>query len=170
MTVRLFRFCVIAMVVALPATAISVEAPKPAAPTKQASQGQIARGRYMVVAGGCSDCHTAGYPERDGKVNEAEWLLGGTLGFYGPWGTTYAPNLRMTVSRMTEAEWVSYARALKTRPPMPWFNLNKWSESDLRAVYQYVRTLSPVGKAAPAYLPPDKQPNPPFLQWPAPPK
>jgi len=53
---------------------------------------------------------------------------------------------------------------------MPWFNLNQWADADLRALYQYVKSLGPVGEPAQPYLPPDKAPNPPFIQWPAPPK
>ena len=61
---------------------------------------QIARGRYLVKLGSCNDCHTADYAPHDGKVPESQWLLGGgSLGFNGPWGTTYAPNLRLTMSR-----------------------------------------------------------------------
>lgn len=131
----------------------------------------IDRGRYLAVVGGCNDCHTAGFGPRDGQVPESEWLMGsGPLGFRGPWGTTYAPNLRKTLANFTEVQWVAYARTLKTRPPMPWFNLNKWSDSDLRALYRYVRQMGPVGEAAQAYLPPDREPKPPFIQWPAAPK
>ena len=98
-------------------------------------------------------------------------ILGsGPLGFRGPWGTTYPPNLRLTESKMREDAWVKYAKALKTRPPMPWFNLNAMSEPDLRAMYRYIRNLGPTGKPAQAYLPPDKEPKPPYIQWPAPPK
>jgi hypothetical protein len=50
------------------------------------------------------------------------------------------------------------------------FNLNHWTEPDLRAFYQYVRNLGPIGDPAPEYLPPDKAPPPPFLLWPSPPK
>jgi mono/diheme cytochrome c family protein len=138
---------------------------------KPPSKAQLARGRYLLTVGSCNDCHTAGFAQRDGNVPEPEWLLGsGALGFKGPWGTTYGPNLRLTASRMTEAEWVTFARALKTRPPMPWFNLNRWSDSDLRALYQYIKSLGAVGAAAQPYLPPDQQPKPPYIQWPAPPK
>ena len=131
----------------------------------------IERGRYMMIVGSCNDCHTAGFAPSDGKVAEKDWLLGsGPLGFRGPWGTTYAPNLRLTVSKLTEVQWVKFAKELKTRPPMPWFNLNQWKDSDLRVLYQYIKQLGPVGEAAQAYLPPDKTPNPPFITWPAPPK
>lgn len=53
---------------------------------------------------------------------------------------------------------------------MPWFNLTHWTDSDLRAFYQYVRQMGPVGEPAPPYLPADKEPKPPYIQWPAPPK
>ena len=136
----------------------------------KADRKQIDRGRYLLAVGNCNDCHTDGFAPSDGKVPEKEWLLGGALGFRGPWGTTYATNLRLSLSRMSEEAWVKYAKGLKTRPPMPWFNLNQWMDSDLRAFYQYVRQLGPVGEPAQSYLPPDKEPKPPFLQWPAPPK
>ena len=144
--------------------------PAPAADSK-ASKEQIARGKYMLIVGSCNDCHTAGFAPKDGNVPESEWLLGdGQLGFRGPWGTTYAPNLRLSLSRMTEDQWVHYAKNLRTRPPMPWFNLNQWTEEDSRAFYRYVRQLGPVGKAVPQGLPPEKAPLPPYIQWPAPPK
>lgn len=132
---------------------------------------QIERGRYMLIVGNCNDCHTAGFAPSEGKVPEKEWLLGsGPLGFRGPWGTTYAPNLRLTISKMTEDGWVQFARKFRTRPPMPWFNVNRWSESDLRAFYQYVKHLGPGGSFTQAYVPPGKEPKPPYVQWPAPPK
>jgi len=43
---------------------------------------------------------------------------------------------------MSETQWVRYAKDLKTRPPMPWFNLNQWTDADLRAFYKYVRSLA----------------------------
>ena len=144
---------------------------KPGTQAKQADRKQIDRGRYMMIVGSCNDCHTAGFAPSDGKVPEKDWLMGsGPLGYRGPWGTTYAPNLRVTAGRMTEDQWVKFSRELKSRPPMPWFNLNQWAESDLRALYQYIKHLGPVGEPAQAYLPPDKMPKPPYVQWPAAPK
>ncbi len=136
-----------------------------------AAKRTLDRGRYMLTIGSCNDCHTAGFGPRDGNVPEVEWLLGsGALGFNGPWGTTYAPNLRLLLANMSENRWVTYAKSLKTRPPMPWFNLNKWSDSDLRAFYRYVKSLGAAGESAQAYLPPAQAPTPPYIQWPAPPK
>jgi len=104
-------------------------------------------------------------------VPEAQWLLGdGAVGFRGPWGTTYAPNLRKVAASMTESEWVKYARALKARPPMPWFTFNQWTDGDLRALHRYIRQLGPAGEAVTAFVPPDGTPKGPVIQWPAPPK
>ena len=128
---------------------------------------QIERGRYMAITGGCNDCHTAGFAPNEGKIPEKDWLLGsGPLGYSGPWGTTYATNLRLLIAGMSENDWVKLAKSLKTRPPMPWFNVNKWHEADMRAFYQYVKSLGSAGEPAPAYLPPGQAPKPPFVQWP----
>jgi hypothetical protein len=67
---------------------------------------------------------------------------------------------------VSEAEWVKTAKTLKTRPPMPWFNLHRMSERDLRAIYRYVKHLGPAGKPAPDYVPPDKTPSGPYVQFP----
>ena len=131
---------------------------------------QLDRGRYLVRIGGCNDCHTPGYAETDGKIPEAQWLTGDRLGWRGPWGTTYPANLRKYMQDLTEAQWLKTAKSLQTRPPMPWYNVRQMSTGDLRALYAFVRHLGPAGEAAQAYVPPDKDPPPPFVQFPAPPK
>ena len=138
-----------------------------AASTSVLGQGKdVERGRYLVRITGCNDCHTAGYAMSGGKTPEAEWLTGDALGWRGPWGTTYAPNLRLYMESLKEEEWIKKAKTLSTRPPMPWFNLNDMSRADLRAIYRYVRHLGPAGKPAPAYVPPDKAPPQPYVQFP----
>ncbi len=129
----------------------------------------VARGRYLVMISGCNDCHTHDYPETAGKVDEKLWLTGSPLGWRGPWGTTYAANLRLVVPALTEAQWLVHARS-ERRPPMPWFNLRDMSDADLRAIHRYLKRLGSAGTPAPAYVPPDKPPNPPFVQFPMPPK
>jgi mono/diheme cytochrome c family protein len=130
---------------------------------------RVDRGRYVVLIAGCNDCHTAAYAESMGQVPESQWLMGDALGWQGPWGTTYAPNLRLSLAQMTEAEWVAFARNLQSRPPMPSFNLNQMSEDDLRSVYAFIRTLQPLGEPAPGYLPPDQVAATAVVQFPAPP-
>ncbi len=143
------------------------------APLSALAQGsaQIERGRYMVLTGHCNNCHTAGYAPKEGNVPEKDWLLGsGPLGWRGPWGTTYASNLRLTVPAMTEDAWVIYTKNFKPRPPMPWWSMKETTEQDLRAMYQYIKSLGPAGQNAQPYLPPDKEPRQPYNQAPLPPK
>jgi mono/diheme cytochrome c family protein len=114
----------------------------------------IERGRYLTVIGSCNDCHTHGYAERAGEVPKSDWLTGDALGWQGPWGTTYPPNLRRLMAGLDEDQWVTYAKNVQLRPPMPWYQLRAMTDDDLRAIYQFVRALVPVGAPAPAYLPP----------------
>jgi mono/diheme cytochrome c family protein len=122
----------------------------------------IERGRYLVTIGGCNDCHTPGYPQQGGKTPESQWLTGVPVGFQGPWGTTYAANLRLVAGRQTEAEWVAHARKERL-PPMPWFNLKAMSDTDLKAVYTYIRSLGEAGTPAPAYVAPGGKVATPYI-------
>ena len=133
---------------------------------QKADDAMVKRGKYLVQIGGCNDCHTPMYPQKGGKVPEAEWLTGDPLGWYGPWGTTYATNLRLYMQDLTEEQWLKKAKSLNARPPMPWFNVRAMTTGDLRALYRYIRHLGPAGKPAPAYLPPDKTPPQPYVAFP----
>jgi len=129
----------------------------------------VERGRYLARVSGCNDCHTPGYLMNEGNVPEAQWLTGSDFGWRGPWGTTYPSNLRLFVKDMSESQWVEVARTLKRRPPMPWFNLNSMKESDLRALYQFIRSSGDPGQPAPAYVPPGEEPTTPYALFPSPP-
>lgn len=134
--------------------------------SSRAAGKSIERGRYMVKIAGCNDCHTKGYPESAGAVPEKDWLTGSPLGHRGPWGTTYPANLRLAMTKMTEAEWVKAGHTTQYRPPMPWFALRDMSHDDLRAIYRFVRFLGPAGTPAPAYVPPGQTPDGPVVQYP----
>lgn len=127
----------------------------------------IARGKYIVDIGGCNDCHTPGFGPSEGAVPESEWLQGDTLGYRGPWGTTYPVNLRVYMTLLTEDQWVTVAKSLKTRPPMPFWAVNAMTTDDLRALYRYIRSLGPVEHEIPAYVPPGQEPMTPYIQWPS---
>lgn len=130
-------------------------------------KSMVERGRYLVQVAGCNDCHTAGYGEKLGKIDEKDWLTGDVVGWRGPWGTTYAVNLRLYVEKLSEAEWMKQMKTMEPRPPMPWFNVRAMTERDQRSIYHYLKAAGPAGKPAPAYLPPDKTPPPPFIQFPS---
>jgi mono/diheme cytochrome c family protein len=166
----MFRFgCRAVSVVVFSTFACAVHAAD--APKSQAgSSKDFGRGKYIVQIGGCNDCHTPGYVPTGGKVPEKDWLIGDQLGWRGPWGTTYPPNLRLYMQTVSESQWVKFAKTAELRPPMPSWALHNMTNADLRAVYRYIRHLGPAGAEAPAYVPPGQEPKPPYVQFPAPPK
>lgn len=123
----------------------------------------VQAGRYLVLVGGCNDCHTPGFAEKQMAIPESEWLTGLPVGWRGPWGTTYASNLRLLVQMLSEDGWVKMLQLRNTRPPMPWSSLHAMSEKDLRAMYQYIKDLGPKGQTMPAALPPGQEPTTPYL-------
>jgi mono/diheme cytochrome c family protein len=136
-----------------------------AGPTEPDRQ-QLQRGRYLVHIAGCNDCHTPNYGPSNGKVDEKLWLTGDALGWSGPWGTTYATNLRLLMADMSEKQWLDHARHMEPRPPMPWFNVRAMSDTDLKAIFAYTRSLGRGGSPAPAYVPPGTKPAGPVVQFP----
>ena len=51
---------------------------------------------------------------------------------------------------------------------MPWYNLRAMTDRDVKAIYAYLKHLGPAGQPAPQYVPADKTPAGPFVQFPAP--
>ncbi len=97
--------------------------------------------------------------ETNGEIPESEWLRGSVVGWRGPWGTTYPPNLRLSVQAMTEDQWVEMLGTRVGLPPMPWPSVNHMSEADRRAVYRYLKQLGPAGEMMPAPLAPGVEPE-----------
>ncbi len=123
----------------------------------------IEAGRYLAIVSGCNDCHTHEYLMREGQIPEEEWFAGSSLGWRGPWGTTYAANLRLRVQEMSEDAWVQTLHTRSAMPPMPWFNVKNISDKDARAVYQYLKSLGPIGDHVPKAVPPGQEPETPYL-------
>lgn len=163
-TGRLFSVAVIAAVGVLGAVEAFAATPS------SKEDAWVERGRYVVLIGGCNDCHTPGFAENGGKAKEADLLTGSSLGWHGPWGTTYPVNLRLYFQTITENEWVKGAKKFKARPPMPFWAINHMGKGDLRAVYRYIRSLGPSGHPAPEYVPPGQEPKTPAVQFPMPPR
>lgn len=128
-----------------------------------ATETEVERGRYLVSIGGCNDCHTPGFMQAPGQIPESDWLTGVPVGWRGPWGTTYASNLRLRVQELTEDEWVFLLRERKAMPPMPWFSVNALKEEDSRILYRYLKHLGPKGEPTPGFLPPIIEPTTPYL-------
>jgi hypothetical protein len=130
-------------------------AAEPAAPS-------VDYGKWVSIVGGCNDCHTAGYNETAGKIDPATALKGTSVGYQGPWGTTYAMNLRLLAANMSEDDWVKFLQTFKARPPMPYYNVNALDEIQMRSLHMYIASLGAPGDPAPDYVPPGQEPKFPY--------
>jgi hypothetical protein len=92
--------------------------------------------------------------------------MGNSVGWRGKTGTIYASNLRLYMQNVSEEEWIMAARTVQWRPPMPWWTMRDHTEEELRAMYQYIRSLTPIGPPAPTFLPPNQEPPRPYNQMP----
>lgn len=81
--------------------------------------------------------------------------------FAGPWGVTYASNLTPDkttgIGSWSETSFVESLRAGKVHggerpilPPMPWRNVARLTDDDLRSVYRYLTSLPPIENRVPA--------------------
>jgi len=137
----------------------------PGAHDTPTADSKRARGEYLVAIGGCHDCHTPGSMEPNAKVEKSDLLVGSPLGFMGPWGTSYAANLRLKLAEVGEREWIAMVRKRSSLPPMPWPILHSMTEDDLSALYSYVVSLGPSGEHAPTALAPGVTPRTPYLNF-----
>jgi mono/diheme cytochrome c family protein len=151
-----------ALTAAAVTTSIAGAGPAGLTTPTEALDASIGRGRYLVSITGCNDCHTPGYTQAGGQAPISQWLTGQSVGFQGPWGTSYPANLRLTVQSLTEEQWLVFARA-ERRPPMPWFALKDMSDGDLKDVYRFIRSLGEAGQPAPTAVAPGGKVATPFI-------
>ena len=147
-----------------------VESSKPVSENEIELQqmSDIERGRHAIKIMGCNDCHTPGYMLTRAKIPEEGWLIGGSLGFRGYFGTVYPTNLRLLLNGMAEEDWLILARQMRKDSPMDWVMLPKTAEQDLRAIYRFVKYLGPKGVPAPASLPVGVPPTTQYVEYPDP--
>jgi len=127
------------------------------------SAATLARGRALVVFGTCNDGHTAGWREADGNVPVARWMTGSSVGFRSASGTSYPTNVRLEFQTMPESQWLQAVHTRAGHPPMIWQDLRAVPDADLRAIYQFIKSLGPAGVLAPAAIPPWREPATPYV-------
>jgi mono/diheme cytochrome c family protein len=165
----------VAALAAVPLVARQAASPyPPAKPEVVAPAGSAARGAQLVMLGGCHDCHTPklqtgaidfgrplmGHPENAPLAPEVAGGVSSNMlltAWRGPWGMTLARNL--TPDNETGiGKWTfeDFRKTIRTgvnpkgeilRPPMPIPTLQNVPDSDLRAIYAYLRTLKPIRNA-----------------------
>jgi hypothetical protein len=86
----------------------------------------------------------------------------------GPWGVSFSANLtpdaetglgnwteEMFIKTMRTGKHVGVGRGIL--PPMPWYDLAKLNDADLKAMFAYLRTLKPIKNAVPLPMPPTSE-------------
>lgn len=106
-----------------------------------------------------------GVPAPDGWVALASADL---TAWAGPWGISFAANLtphETGIGPWTEQRFVQAMRTGKhlgtgrpILPPMPWESLAPATDTDLSAIYAFLRSLKPVENAVRGPVPPAHRP------------
>ncbi len=155
----LMFYALLVLLLAVPLTT-SAQQPKPEL---------IKRGAYLAYIGGCRDCHTPGILL--GKPDNSRYLAGESIGFRGPWGTSYPKNLtpddETGLGKWTEEE-IIIALRLRVRkngrpmlPLMPTYGILTYE--DAMAIVVYLKSLKPVKNQVPENLPRGVEPKTPYL-------
>src|SRR6266853_5119905 len=153
-------------------------ATKPAAPAST-DAAKIARGKYLMTIGACNDCHSpkldpqqhpdpkrpfSGRPQTTQAPSQTTTEIHASLdltAWAGPWGVSYGANLSPDPEtglkkRYTEASFIKTLRTGKKpegedlQPPMPWELYKVFSDDDIKAIRNNVKSAAPAKPAAPA--------------------
>ncbi len=118
-----------------------------------ADEAQIARGRYLVVIAGCSDCHTPG--ALIGAADMKRYLGGSDVGFSIPGqgvfvGQNLSPDKETGIGQWTSDQIVTAIRAGK-RPDgselsgvMPWASFSHLTDEDAQAIAAFLKSIPAV--------------------------
>lgn len=121
----------------------------PATPVTALAQHtrDLANGREMFYAGGCSSCHAV--PKQKDPTR-----LGGGLGLTTPFGTFYAPNISTDatdgIGGWSEAQFITAMtegvspEGQHLFPAFPYTSYRNMRIEDLRDLFAYLKTLPPV--------------------------
>lgn len=137
-------------------------------PKLQGPGGQIMLDTTRILSGHPHDAPYPTWSPQDLQKRNALTLTNSSFtSWAGPWGVSFTANL--TPDKETGlGEWTeeAFIQALRTGkhqgqpdgrdilPPMPWFNIREMTDSDLKAVWAYLRSLPPVHNQVPTPIPP----------------
>jgi mono/diheme cytochrome c family protein len=122
------------------------------------AQTPVERGKYLVVFGGCTDCHTPGY--FFGKPDMTRYLGGSEVGFEIPGlGVFHGPNLTPdpeTGLGKWSADQIVTALQTGARPDgrmlapiMPWKSFANLTREDAAAIAAFLKSVPAVKNKVP---------------------
>lgn len=106
-----------------------------------------------------------------GKINKSVLKDGWTLftmgltSYVGPWGQSYSANISSDptgIGNWTEEQFIRALREGKSKgleegrpllPPMPWFVYKNLNDTDLKAIFAFLKTTKPVENRVPGPKP-----------------
>lgn len=102
-------------------------------------------------------------PETDQKIVQKGWALFAPdlTAAVGPWGTTYAANITSDSTGIGSWKEENFLKSIRegvskgitgnrpVLPPMPWYNLSKLNDDDLKSIYAYLKSVKPVHNVVP---------------------
>ena len=127
-------------------------------PKIQDPNGQIMLDTTRILSGHPHDAPYPTWSPQDMQQRNAAALSNSSFtAWAGPWGVSFTMNLtpdkETGLGEWTEAAFIQALRTGKHQgqpdgrgilPPMPWQNFGQMSDSDLKAVWAYLRSLPPV--------------------------
>ncbi len=133
-----------------------------------AADSQIERGKYLVILGGCSDCHTPGYFL--GKPDMSRFLGGSDVGFTIPGlgafvGRNLTPDKDTGLGNWTTEQIITaFTTAVRPdgrrlAPIMPSDALSHLTPEDAQAIAAYLKSLPPVRNEVPGPFGPNEKPS-----------
>jgi mono/diheme cytochrome c family protein len=132
--------------------------PSEARPGKRpADHDLLARGKYMAMASACVDCHS----KKDKGANVPGSEFGGGMEFSLPAGIVRSPNITSDqttgIGQWSEEDFIKrfkmyadpnyipHSVCIKDmNTPMPWTMYAHMQEQDLRAIFAYLQSLTPI--------------------------
>ena len=102
-------------------------------------------------------------------IQPGKWVLTSGTDFtawVGPWGISYSANLtpdeptglgtwtdEVFINAMRTGKHMGVGRPIL--PPMPWFNFARLTDTDLKAIFAYLKSLPPIHNQVPDPVPPN---------------
>jgi mono/diheme cytochrome c family protein len=161
---------------AVAAAATAVTPSLHAADKAGSKDDRLARGKYLLAAMPCVDCHTPG--TLWGAPDQTRAYSGSEMAWVGPWGAVYASNLtpdpetglgKWTVEQIATAiRTGNRPDGRQLSPAMPWMSLANLTEEDALALATALKALPPVVHMVPAPIPPGQPIAGPKLEMPPP--
>ncbi len=152
-----------------PVNMIIKSVPKTYTPPKSVDKNNPSEyGKYLVTIGGCMECHS---PTDKGEILKGKEFSGGVT-YDLPFGTirtaNITPDMETGIGGWSKEVFIARfkyflneestkMRSDNVQTIMPWTLYAGMTEEDLGAIYDYLRTVSPVKNRVVTYSPPNQQ-------------